>query len=408
MFFFSRRRTLFRDLIVSLSIISLVSVTLLGSVLYIVTTVREDARIKDGAQRQTRAINRAIALPLMNFDRDTVAQIADAYLSSDFVNGIRIRVEGNPFYESYDSHAGGVMSLNRDVRVNGLTVGEIQVMFSRDSLRGKHMVLFWVMAAILACSVLVGIPVMYLLIHRLVGKPLAYLKNGLELIADGRSVAQLASLPQQDMNDIIQAANRMAEKIRIRTEELRASEARFRDIFENAGHGIFQITPDGMLLNANRSMAAILGFDSRDDLMENFRFVFDQGVIRVQSPTPGQDGGMALPMELYETRIVRKDKRTIWVRINSRRITDDEGTVTCIEGFMDDVTGQKDMQDQVLRAKEDLESQVEARTQRLKEKTETMERMNRLFIDRELAMKTLKEENRHLKEQMAQVAGGSE
>lgn len=400
--FLTRRRTLFRDLIVSLSIITLVSITLLGSALYLVTTVREDARIKVNAHRLTDEINRAVSLPLMNFDRDTVAQIADAYLSSDFVDGIRIQVEGNPFYESIDdSHSGGVMSLNTDVQVNGLKVGKIQVLFSRESIRGKHMVLVWVMVAILACSVLVGIPAMYVLIRHLVGKPLDYLKNGLETIADGQSAEPLVPLPQQDMNDIIQVANQMAEKIRKRTEELRASEARFRDIFENAGHGIFQITPDGGLIRANRSMAAILGFDSQDDLRENFRFIFDQGVIAVQAPPFSEHG----PMKVYETQIVRKDKRPIWVRINARLVMGETGDVHCIEGFLDDITDQKHMQEQVLQAKNDLETQVEARTQRLKEKTETMERMNRLFIDRELAMKTLKEENRHLKDRMAQVTG---
>ena len=48
---------------------------------------------------------------------------------------------------------------------------------------------------------------------------------------------------------------------------------------------------------------------------------------------------------------------------------------------------------------------MEARTLGLKEKTEKMERMNRLFVDRELAMKELKEENKLLRQRVLRVMG---
>jgi len=47
-----------------------------------------------------------------------------------------------------------------------------------------------------------------------------------------------------------------------------------------------------------------------------------------------------------------------------------------------------------------LEAKVEERTKNLKEKTEKLERMNKLFVDRELRMKELKEEIKELKKKM--------
>lgn len=47
-----------------------------------------------------------------------------------------------------------------------------------------------------------------------------------------------------------------------------------------------------------------------------------------------------------------------------------------------------------------LEAKVEERTKNLKEKTEKLERMNKLFVDRELRMKKLKEEIKELKRKM--------
>lgn len=54
-----------------------------------------------------------------------------------------------------------------------------------------------------------------------------------------------------------------------------------------------------------------------------------------------------------------------------------------------------------------LEAKVEERTNNLKEKTEKLERMNKLFVDRELRMRELKEEIKELKRKMQELEGES-
>jgi len=48
---------------------------------------------------------------------------------------------------------------------------------------------------------------------------------------------------------------------------LRQAEEKYRSIFENSVMGIFQATPDGRYLNANREMAWMLGYDSSDEMI---------------------------------------------------------------------------------------------------------------------------------------------
>ncbi len=50
---------------------------------------------------------------------------------------------------------------------------------------------------------------------------------------------------------------------------LRKSEERYRDLFENAGEGIFQSTPEGRYLSANPALARIHGFESPEELIRN-------------------------------------------------------------------------------------------------------------------------------------------
>ncbi|MFC1849396.1 GAF domain-containing protein [candidate division CSSED10-310 bacterium] len=48
---------------------------------------------------------------------------------------------------------------------------------------------------------------------------------------------------------------------------LKESEKKYRSIFEHATDGIFQTTPEGMVLTANNSLATIMGYDSVQDLI---------------------------------------------------------------------------------------------------------------------------------------------
>ena len=44
------------------------------------------------------------------------------------------------------------------------------------------------------------------------------------------------------------------------------TEQKYREIFENAVMGIFQTTPEGRYLSANRALANIYGYDSPEDM----------------------------------------------------------------------------------------------------------------------------------------------
>src|SRR5206468_8354386 len=52
-------------------------------------------------------------------------------------------------------------------------------------------------------------------------------------------------------------------------EALRKAELKYRNIFENAGEGIFQTTADGKFLTANPALARMLGFDSPEELIRS-------------------------------------------------------------------------------------------------------------------------------------------
>ena len=121
----------------------------------------------------------------------------------------------------------------------------------------------------------------------------------------------------------------------------RLAEERYRGIFDNVVEGIFSSSPDGRLLNANRALAEIMGFDSPEEILatdENIdeyyenrdhRHVFVETVCR-QEVVRG-----------FETRLIDRDGVPHDVAINARAVRNENGQVIQIEGTILDVTRRK-------------------------------------------------------------------
>ncbi|TCO84385.1 PAS domain S-box-containing protein [Chthoniobacter flavus] len=119
----------------------------------------------------------------------------------------------------------------------------------------------------------------------------------------------------------------------------RAAEHEFHSLFDNAIEGIFQTTPDGRILTANRALARMYGYDTPEHLIEKVTDVAAQ--LYVDS-TQRQALLDALRVEdtvsNFEFEVVRADGRLIWVRENVRAIRDEKGGLRYLEGTVEDVS----------------------------------------------------------------------
>jgi PAS domain S-box-containing protein len=92
-----------------------------------------------------------------------------------------------------------------------------------------------------------------------------------------------------------------------------------------------------------------------------------------------------------------KDGRAIWMSLNLTPRFDEEGHIIGILGIGQNISARKQAEDALQKTHKEMEVKVEERTKNLKEKTEKLARMNKLFVDRELRMKELKEKVKELK-----------
>lgn len=149
---------------------------------------------------------------------------------------------------------------------------------------------------------------------------------------------------------------------------LREAETKYRSIFENSTEGIFQTSIEGRYLSANPRLAAIYGYDSPEHLIAS---ITDVGQQLYVDPSRRREFVHRLHRDgsiiNFESQVYHSDGSLIWISEKARAVYDEEGTVVCYEGSVEDITERKHAEETLRRVTEELEHRVEERTTALKE-----------------------------------------
>lgn len=155
---------------------------------------------------------------------------------------------------------------------------------------------------------------------------------------------------------------------------LKEAEAKYRNLFENAVEGIYQIAPNGTYLNANPALARIYGYESAQSLINNLscsdRILYVNIDQRQEFLETLHSQGRVVG---FEQQIYRQDGSVVWISENARLVWDDNGeNLLYYEGTVEDITERKRAEDALQKANEDLESRVEERTAALRQSNERL------------------------------------
>ena len=196
---------------------------------------------------------------------------------------------------------------------------------------------------------------------------------------------------QATVDDLIGLGNQSARKsyyaeLVTKLEELETERNRYKWLFENALHGIFQADFSGGLRAANPAIAKICGYDSAEDILDQIQHIDDQLFVSLSDyefvtsylKASGQVFG-------FETQLRRKDGETVNVSLNV--LLKQDGDTPVIEAFVQDITERKKAQDNLKQLNEELEGRVEERTHEL---VSLNDKLWREIAERESAQKELK------------------
>jgi PAS domain S-box-containing protein len=135
-------------------------------------------------------------------------------------------------------------------------------------------------------------------------------------------------------------------------EALRQSEQMYRDIFDFATLGIYQSRRDGSLITVNAPLAAMLGYDSPEDLMRsNLDEIYADPETRKELIARYEPQAKGHRLEVCWKR---KDGTPIWLDLDARAVLNPDGTTRYFEGFVHDITDRRESEEEKRRLQEQL------------------------------------------------------
>jgi PAS domain S-box-containing protein len=258
---------------------------------------------------------------------------------------------------------GRVTELLRDISAS--RGKELAYDFARTLAHDK-----WQSIILGVAGVLIGLAAALFVVRRTV-RPLKAIAGAIRSLAGGE---KRTSIPATDVNNEIGDIARAAEVFR-RTlvdadaareaavhalAEQRHAEESYRKLFEGSVDGIYVTTPAGALLNANPTLARMMGYQTPGDLIRGIgditEAVYVQPAARAEYQRLMQRDGMVREFE-YQVRA--RDGAILWLADSATVVRDETGEIIRYEGTVRDITDQKRAEDAIAEGRRLLQQVID-------------------------------------------------
>ena len=144
--------------------------------------------------------------------------------------------------------------------------------------------------------------------------------------------------------------------------ELQAEQVRYRALFDRSLAGVFRTTTGGTLLDCNDALGQMLGFTSREHLLEHPAMIdrYFDAADRQALLEPLMVTGKAAS---HEARLRRFDGSPVWVLINATAVPTADGAPAIIEGTLIDISDRKRAEEVLREASAAAESANRAKSE---------------------------------------------
>ena len=137
---------------------------------------------------------------------------------------------------------------------------------------------------------------------------------------------------------------------------LKESEKRYRNIYDNALEGMYQISLEGKIIQLNNAMARLIGFESQQELLDSDITSWRQ--IWINENVQNEYLALLEKKEVvfeFESQCKRQDGELFWMSTNTRIVRDKMGNKLHYEGFALDITKRKENELTIQKKVEELQ-----------------------------------------------------
>jgi diguanylate cyclase (GGDEF)-like protein/PAS domain S-box-containing protein len=121
--------------------------------------------------------------------------------------------------------------------------------------------------------------------------------------------------------------------------EIRASDEKYRSLFQNASMGIFHSLPEGRFIQVNPTLAKMFGYASPGEMVTSITDINTEIYVDTQKRPELLEAALKQDGWIYaENRYRRKDGSIITANLAVRKVLDADGKVAYLEGFVEDIS----------------------------------------------------------------------
>ncbi|MBV8603944.1 MAG: PAS domain S-box protein [Pelomonas sp.] len=345
-----------------------------------------DAALHQRQIRMASIVARGFSAPLWNVDTTTIANLLDAVMADPEVHAIEIHAAGigaAPMLRERARAAVEPLRLDFDIvhtepgAPEPKLVGRATLVYTREQVLEKvgetrDFIVELLAGVLTALLVTTGV-----MLNLLVKRPVSRLGQLAGRVAAGELGARAEVEHHDEIGQLTEQFNAMSAQLQFSSEGLRASEARYRGLFEHATEGIFQIDASGRLLDINRALAQMLGFPDAERPLRLQRPLTQ--LVRADSRALRR-----IAMQLLRERRVQQwplliesyDGRPLWIELSARLVPVEAGAPRRIEGMVSDISLRHLAEEELKRHRDHLEELVHERTLELSEAKQRAEAAN--------------------------------
>lgn len=145
---------------------------------------------------------------------------------------------------------------------------------------------------------------------------------------------------------------------------MRKSEDKYRNIFENAMEGIYQASTEGRFITVNSAFSRMAGYDSPEELIETIEDMATQLYVHPEDYSRfleiRENKGF---VNGFEVEFYKKDRSKFRAITNARAVRDEQGQILYTEGFIEDITLRKNIEEQLRQSIDNLRKAIRATIQ---------------------------------------------
>src|SRR5512139_3561870 len=277
--------------------------------------LQEQAAYRVGEVAKT--LEAALLAPLMQQDDASVRDIVESLRDDSGLQMIEVRDSSDRLvHQTGIAGKATVFRLTQPVEFSGKRYGEVGLALSSDFIReAQARYIRQSLGIAVAALLLTGI--LLALSTGGVVRRFEALTRASKRMTQGDLDVRLAAAGEDEIGQLVETFNRMAESVRFNVERARENEERFHAIADYTHDLEFWLSPEGRLLWVNPSVERMLGY-SVGECMGQIDFQMDiihpedrvAAAFQLRQPLRGTSG------QGYTLRICRKDGGHFWAAVN--------------------------------------------------------------------------------------------